>query len=423
MKRTIRNYLIRILIMVVLSAIVVLVARALRPSYADSAEQRAGAEITEKYDLTLWYYDADLKNYMEVVKNEYFRHCGLRVDCQLVPVVDFFEQINSRNMVGKDAPDLYVTGTDKLEEAYLGGVARVNEDAETYSLRNYSRNALSSVMYDGKLVGYPLCFDTAFFVYNKSLLEEKPESFAAIEEMSASFVKDPESVVDMVMLYNVEDMISNYPFIGAYLDLGGVNGDDVNSFNVYGEEMLEAAYFYQELSANLHTDMETTTYDLAENSFVFGRSMMSILNCRSISALNKNGTDYVICKMPKLNEELNTKTLSANWCVCVNPGTSDLERVIQLAKFMTFDRADLIYDATGYMSCARLSYKEKGFADVYAQYEMSGSLPKLIETEEMWKELKTLLNNIWNGSDVAAECSSFQSKVHDLLMFRREGNQ
>ncbi|MBR3643820.1 MAG: hypothetical protein IKN57_09955, partial [Parasporobacterium sp.] len=64
MKRTIRNYLIRILIMVVLSAIVVLVARALRPSYADSAEQRAGAEITEKYDLTLWYYDADLKNYM-----------------------------------------------------------------------------------------------------------------------------------------------------------------------------------------------------------------------------------------------------------------------------------------------------------------------------------------------------------------------
>jgi maltose-binding protein MalE len=227
----------------------------------------------------------------------------------------------------------------------------------------------------------------------------------------------------MVMLYNVEDMISNYPFIGAYLDMGGVNGDDVNSFNVYGEEMLEAAYFYQELSANLHTDMETTTYDLAENSFVFGRSMMSILNCRSIAALNKNGTDYVICKMPKLNEELNTKTLSANWCVCVNPGTSDPERVIQLAKFMTFDRADLIYDATGYMSCARLSYKEKGFADVYAQYEMSGSLPKLIETEEMWKELKTLLNNIWNGSDVAAECSSFQSKVHDLLMFRREGNQ
>lgn len=422
MKRTVRNYLIRILIMVVVSAIVVLVARALRPSYADSSEQKAGTQITEKYDLTLWYYDADLKNYMEVIKNEYFRHCGLRVDCQLVPVVDFFEQINSLNSVGKGAPDLYVTGTDKLEQAYLGGVARVNEDTETYSLRNYSRNALSAVMYDGKMVGYPLCFDTAFFVYNPSLLEEKPQSFAAIEELSASFVKDPESVVDMVMLYNVSDMISNYPFIGAYLDLGGVNGDDVDSFTVYSEDLLEAAYFYQELSANLQTDMETTTYDLAENSFVFGRSMMSILNCRSIAALNKNGTDYAIAQMPKLNDVLNTKTISANWCVCVNPGTSDPERVIQLAKFMTFDKADLIYGATGYMSCARLDYKEKGFADVYALYEMSDSLPKLIETEDMWKELKILLNNTWNGSDVAVELSSFQTKVHDLLMFRKEDN-
>lgn len=408
--------------MVVLSAVIVLVARALRPSYAESTEQRAGDEITEKYDLTLWYYDADLKEYTETIKNEYFRHSGLRIDCQLVSAVDFFEQINARNTTGTGAPDLYITGTDKLEEAYLGGVARVNEDTETYSLRNYSRNALSAVMYDGKLVGYPLFFETAFFVYNKKLIDEAPASFAEIEEMSASFVKDPESPVDMVMLYNVSDMISNYPFIGAYLDLGGISGDDPASFNVYSEDLLEAAYFYQELSANLDIDMSTTTYDLAENSFVFGRSMMAILNCKSLEALNKNGTDYVVAAMPKLNDELDTRTLSANWCVCVNPGTSDPERVTQLAKFMTYDKADIIYDTTGYMSCARLSYKDKGFADVYAQYEMSASLPKLIETEEMWKDLKTLLNNIWNGKDVSAELSSFQRKVHDILMFRNEGN-
>ena len=409
--------------MVVLSAVIVLVARAVRPSYADSAEQKAGDEITEKYDLTLWYYDADLKEYTETIKNEYFRVSGLRIDCQLVSSVDFFDQINSRNIFGNSVPDLYITGTDKLEEAYLGGVARVNEDTDTYSLRNYSRNALSSVMYDGKMVGYPLCFETAFFVYNKTLLEEAPASFAQIEEMSASFVKDPESPVDMVMLYHVSDMISNYPFLGAYLELGGINGDDPSAFNVYSEDLLEAAYFYQELSANLNIDMSTTTYDLAENSFVFGRSMMSILNCRSLAALNKNGTDYVIAPMPRLNEELDTKTLSANWCVCINPGTSDLEHVIQLAKFMTLEKADVIYETTGYMSCARLSYKDKGFADVYAQYEMSDSLPKLIETEEMWKDLKTLLNDIWNGKDVAVSLSTFQGKVHDLLMFRNEGNK
>ena len=326
------------------------------------------------------------------------------------------------NAKSEDAPDVYLMESSKLEEAYLGGTARVNSDTETFSLRNYSRNALSSVIYDGKMVGYPLCFDTAFFVYNRKLIEEAPLSFADIESLSVSFVKDAESDVDMIMLYNVEDMISSYPFLGAYLDLGGVNGDDASNFDVYSEDLLEAAYFYQELSANLGIDMNTTTYDLAENSFAFGRSQMAILNCRSIAALNKAGTDYVVCDMPRLNGKLDTKAVSVHWCVCVNPGCSDPDRAAQLATFMSYDKADLIYDATGYMACARLSYHDKGFADVYAQYEASSNLPKLIETEEIWKDLKTLLNNIWNGKEVTSELSSFQSRVHDFLLFRTEGN-
>ena len=423
MKRTIRNYAIRILIMVVLAAALVLIARAFRPSFADSTEQRAGDEITESHDMILWYYDEGMKDYVTQIKNEYFKNTGLRIECKLVSAVSFFSSMNTlNNAKSEDAPDVYLMESSKLEEAYLGGTARVNSDTETFSLRNYSRNALSSVIYDGKMVGYPLCFDTAFFVYNRKLIEEAPLSFADIESLSVSFVKDAESDVDMIMLYNVEDMISSYPFLGAYLDLGGVNGDDASIFDVYSEDLLEAAYFYQELSANLGIDMNTTTYDLAENSFAFGRSQMAILNCRSIAALNKAGTDYVVCDMPRLNGKLETKAVSVHWCVCVNPGCSDPDRAAQLATFMSYDKADLIYDATGYMACARLSYHDKGFADVYAQYEASSNLPKLIETEEIWKDLKTLLNNIWNGKEVTSELSSFQSRVHDFLLFRTEGN-
>ncbi|MBO4835889.1 MAG: extracellular solute-binding protein [Lachnospiraceae bacterium] len=423
MKRTIRNYAIRILIMVVLAAALVLIARAFRPSFADSTEQRAEDEITESHDMILWYYDEGMADYVALIKNEFFRKTGLRLECKYVSALSFFSSMNTlNNAESEDAPDVYLTESSRLEEAYLGGTARVNTDTETYSLRNYSRNALSSVIYDGKMVAYPLCFDTAFFVYNRKLVEEAPAAFSDIESLSVSFVKDAESDVDMVMLYNVEDMISSYPFLGAYLELGGVNGDDAGNFNVYSEDLLEAAYFYQELSANLNIDMDTMTYDLAENSFAFGRSQMAILNCRSIAALNKAGTDYVVCDMPRLNAKLDTKTVSSHWCVCVNPGSADPERAAELATFMTYEKADLIYDTTGYMSCARLSYREKGFADVYAQYETSANLPKLIETEDIWKDLKTLLNNIWNGNDVTSELSAFQGSVHDILMFRIEGN-
>ena len=423
MKRTIRNYAIRILIMVVLAAALVLIARAFRPSFADSTEQRAGDEITESHDMILWYYDESLEDYVSLIKNEYFKKTGLRIECKYVSAVSFFSSMNTlNNAKSEDAPDVYLTESSRLEEAYLGGTARVNTDTETYSLRNYSRNALSSVIYDGKMVAYPLCFDMAFFVYNRRLVDEVPVAFSDIESLSVSFVKDAASDVDMVMLFNVEDMLSSYPFIGAYLDLGGVNGDDASSFNLYSEDLLEAAYFYQELSANLNIDMDTMTYDLAENSFAFGRSQMAILNCRSIAALNKAGTDYAVCDMPRLNAKLDTKAVSANWSVCVNPGSSDTEQAVDLATFMSYEKADLIYDATGFMACARLSYHDKGFADVYAQYEASSNLPKLIETEEIWKDLKTLLNNIWKGNEVTSELSAFQGNVHDILMFRIEGN-
>ena len=215
MKRTIRNYIIRILIMGILSAVIVLIARALRPSFAESSIQRAGDEIAESYDLTLWYYDEDLTDYVDLIKNEYFRKTGLRVECQYVSAVSFFEKINTLNNTGEEMPDVYITETGFLEEAYLGGTARVNSDTDTYSLRNYSRNALSSVMYDKKMVGYPLFFDTAFFVYNKSLVEKKPESFEEIESLSAAFVKDADSDVDMVMPNDVADLVSTSPIVGV----------------------------------------------------------------------------------------------------------------------------------------------------------------------------------------------------------------
>ena len=189
MRRTIRNTIIRIIIMAVLSAAVILIALKLRPSWAESTEQRGDREIVQNYDLTLWYYDESLSPYVQQLSQDSFRKEGLRVNCELVSVVSFFENMNQLNVKGEGAPDLYITDTSRLEQAYLGSLAKENAYPEIYSLQNYSVKSLTSVRYGGKQVGYPLCFDMEFFAYNKDYLDKQPSSFAQIAADSESFVK------------------------------------------------------------------------------------------------------------------------------------------------------------------------------------------------------------------------------------------
>ncbi len=411
MNKSVRNIIIRIIVMLVLSAAVVLVALAFRPK----TEGNAAKEIEEGHDLILWYYEDGMKDLAEQVKADYFKTSGLRVECKKVSAVSFFDNINKLNINGGEAPDLYISETTKLEQAFLGSTAKVNEDTDTYSLRNYSRNSLSSVMYNGKMVGYPLCFNTSFFVYNPDMVEKAPKTFKEIQEMSTSFIKDTESDVDMIMLFDVSNLLDNYLFIGNYLELGGDNGDNNDEFDVYNENLIEAAFRYQELGSNLKIDLATTTYDLVENSFAFGRCKMALLNCSSLALLNEVNAPYVITDLPRLTDALGTKGLSNTWCVCVNPMSKNVEQAEELAKFMTYDEAGIVYDNTGYMSCLRSANEGKGFASVYKQYEITSSLPKLIETENLWKDLKSMLNEIWTGADVSAQLESFQTKVNDSL--------
>ena len=422
MRRTIRNTIIRIIIMAVLSAAVILIALKLRPSWAESTEQRGDREIVQNYDLTLWYYDESLSPYVQQLSQDYFRKEGLRVNCELVSVVSFFENMNQLNVKGEGAPDLYITDTSRLEQAYLGSLAKENAYPEIYSLQNYSVKSLTSVRYGGKQVGYPLCFDMEFFAYNKDYLDKQPSSFAQIAADSESFVKQEDSPVDMVILYDVNDLLLNYHFIGSAVDLGGDAGDDDSLIEMNKEQAVSALTGYKDFNTKVNISRSTTTYELAENSFVFGRSMTAILKCSSLAALNREHTNFEICPMPAVNAVIPSKALSTTWCVCVNPMTEKTEAAENLAKYMTYDNTKTIYDLTGYMSCRRMSYTGNGYNEVYVLYDDTTSLPKFIETEEIWKDFKLMFQNINDGTDPAEAFNTLETSIY-LQLATRTGQE
>ncbi len=467
MRRTTRNTIIRIIIMAVLSAAVILIALKFRPSWAESTEQRGDREIQQDYDLTLWYYDESLTPYVEQLSQDYFRKEGLRIGCELVSVVSFFENMNQLNVDGDGAPDLYITDTSRLEQAYLGSLAKENAYPDIYSLKNYSVKALTSVRYGGKQVGYPLCFDMEYFAYNKDYLDRAPQSFEKIAADSESFVKQEESPVDMVILYDINDLLFNYHFIGSVLNLGGDAGDDDSSIEINKEQGINALTAYKDFTSDLlfnyhfigsvlnlggdagdddssieinkeqginaltaykdftskvNISRNTTTYELAENSFVFGRSMTAILKCSSLAALNREHTNFEIAKMPAVNDAIDSKALSTTWCVCVNPMTQNTKDAEKLAKYMTFDNTNSIYDLTGFMSCKRMDYTGAGYNEVYVLYDDTTSLPKFIETEEIWKDIKLMFQNVNDGTEPQDAFNNLETSVY-LQLATRTGQE
>ena len=122
--------------------------------------------------------------------------------------------------------------------------------------------------------------------------------------------------------------------------------------------------------------------------------------------------------MPKVNATIDSKALSSTFCVCVNPMSAHVSDAENLAKYMTYENTAGIYDQTGFISCKRMDYQQKGFADVYALYDETASLPKFIETEEIWRDMKQMLNSVAEDTEPAEALTKFQNAVTSALQTR-----
>lgn len=403
--------------MVALSAVIIIGAILVKPKAAGELE--SGENIEEGHDLILWYYDPSFTAYAQKLKDDYFKSTGLRIGCELVSAVEFYENINKLNINNDpNAPDIFITESTKLEQAYMGSVAKEITDTDTYNLAHFAKTALNACTCNNKLVAYPLAFDVALLAYNQDYQIDPPASFDQILQTTLAFNKDDRSSIDMIALFDPNSLISNYEFIGAYLNLGGEHGDSSKEIDSNNEQLLKALTFYQNFAKKIKIDKNTVTYDLVENSFVFARCTTAIINCSTLALLNQQKTNYKIVNMPPLNDELDSKALSTTWCVCINPMSKNMNDSEELAKYMTYENTDSIYDSTGLISCKRVLHTQNGFQDAYTQYENSVSLPKMIETQELWKDLRKMLQGVWSGKNPSDALDSFNNSLNLALSTR-----
>lgn len=128
--------------------------------------------FSAKDTITLWYTDEVLTDYLNSIALAYYEDTDVHVDTKLVSGVEYLENINKACLTKDGAPDLYIIGNSSLEKAYLAGLAEeVKDKAGILTTEHFGQAALNAVTYNGKLIGYPMYFDTCCFVYNKTYME------------------------------------------------------------------------------------------------------------------------------------------------------------------------------------------------------------------------------------------------------------
>lgn len=355
-------------------------------------------EEKKPVEMNLWYTNEFLEIYMNEAARAYGEKNNVIVTPKRVSSIDYLESINKANIEENSIVDVYILNSESIEKAYLAGLALEN-DATGYNVANYPKVALSASMYQDKLIGYPLYFNTAFFLYNKAFVQEAPKTFAEIIEFSQTFESSEYEGVEGILWWDVKDLFFNYAFAGAHLNLGGENGDDRAIVDINNEGVIDALTSYKYLNQKLYFDTEGLTYNTVLQHFLEGKLIYTLGSSRSLSELAAAEVDYGIAVIPDLEEGIETKGISINYAAIVNPYSKHEDDAKDLAKFISYDLADEFYSYTGRIpSKKNVDYENPEWANVIEQYETTAIMPKLMETTNFWIELEVAMNHIWNAT-------------------------
>ena len=241
------------------------------------------------------------------------------------------------------------------------------------------------------------------FLYNKDIVPGPPESFQAIIDFASSDEMSGEHAelyqnLETVLKWDVLDLFCNYQFVGAYLNIGGANGDDKTIVDMNNEKVLEALSFYKSLNQSLYFDAEEVNYQAMIQSFLEGRLLYTIGTTDSLGLLQQSEMNYGISAIPPLTDSLESKGISINYVAAVNPYSESVGLAEEFAEYLSDEYADKCYELSGKLPCRKLnSYPVEEFAYVVEAYEKSAQLPKLIDTTNFWVELEVVLNDIWKA--------------------------
>lgn len=427
----------------------------------------------ESYDddsLVIWYTDDNLTDYLNTMAVEFHELKGIRVVPRLKEGGDFIESIYMASMEDGTTPDMYIIGSDSLEKAYMSGCAAILSDNGYFNEAEYPSSAVSAVTYHNNPVAYPLYFETTALLYNKTYLTEiasnivnaetaKTPDSESSEDSSGSDSADSEDEeqiyydslstedkityrvdksipvtfddlltfadnfdapegVETIFKWDVRDIFYNYFFVGEYIDMGGVNGDNPDEINVYNLDAIKAMLRFQEMNQFFSFESEDVTYEQVKNEFLEGKMVFATVTTDAVKLLREKSEnkefkyEYGFTSIPDLSEDMSTKSLSETTAVVINGYSDDIDNANEFARFLAIENADSLYEMTGKFPAVTGVFGEEDAEYAFVkEYEVSSPMPKMMATSNSWLLMEGTFADVWSGADVSHSLQKLSEQI------------
>ena len=398
----------------------------------------------EAVELTIWYTDAKLNTFMLEAAEEYKEKTGITVNAQLISAVDYIETISDATFIKENGPDLFVAGSDLLQKALYAGIVDDHVSYSEAEKDNIPQKAFDAATCDGKLIGYPFYFESCFLLYNQYYAEDWPRSVDQILEYADAFeATSTTEKVQSIFKWDVSDIFYNYFFIGNYVGLGGVNGDDKAQLSLSEGNVIKSLEYYQSLNEFFAIDEETVHNEDVIQEFIDGKIVFTIAKTDAIARLDQaiaegkvpeykleatrdeEGNEipprevdcfYGVGDIPNLSEELITRGLSVTNSIVVNNYSANRAYANDFAHYVSYERAEQLYEQTGKVSvCKSVTAGDANWERIMAQYDGSVEIPKIIEMSNYWILMEIAFANIWNGADIMTEIGNVVAQMNMQL--------
>ena len=436
-------------------------------SYGVFRRRRSAEEKMFDDALILWYTDEKYGEYLRDAAVAYEMKTGVKVIPTQVSDVDYLEQIQNATTNGTKSPSLFVLPNDQLEKAVLSGLAAETRDPDAVlNSAFYADAGLRGVTYRDKTYGYPLSYESAFVIYNETVMEEiaanipepgkegDTEGITLVDESTAEETSEevvelteeeklaleatakeilPTSVVGILdfakqyslpegvesyFLWDTKDVLYNYWFAGAYLSVGGENSDKSEDINMYNENALYSLSVYQDFREFFSMDEDSEDYSQTIDDFIHRKCVFTVAGTDIISRMEEAKAsgeftdEYDILPIGMLNGTLQSKGLSVTTMVCVNGLSEDRTEAERFAAFVTTEYAAYLYPRCNKMSAAHLKeYLVPQMKTMEDCYEHTIAIPKMVETSNYYMLVEMCFSNVWDGKDVNAELKSLSESV------------
>lgn len=411
---------------------------------SDSVSVSNNGEVTE---LEVWYTDAKMQEYMESAAKSFEDTNNVKINLVLQPEISYIEEINNKS-VGEEfeGPDVYLVTNDQLEMVELTGLTKkVQDKKKHYTSEYFCNTALHAVRYNGAQIAYPICFETSFLLYNKDFIslektveaesdgEDIPDQ-AEVQKVEVipktldELMDFSENVgelegVENIFRFDVSDIFYTYFFVGEYLELGGLDGDNAGVVDITNPQVKECLTAVQQLAQFFAIDVKTINYETVLTEFAEGKTVYAIgktdavERVRAIATRNGKEINFGVAGLPDISEELGTKALSITTAAVVNGYTRREKEADMFADYLAFGYVGKLYETSGKHAAKRgTGAVEENFSkEIYAQYEDSVSLPKLLNASNFWVDLEIAFFNIWTGENVDTEIQKVSDQVTQQL--------